>query len=1119
MRDQITALLQHEPGLTAKEIATRLSADRKSINSLLYGRLRQQVRQDNSYRWYLRDGNKATPSTAGSLSDSADTEKRSHTPLGKLVRYYLSCLSHDDLGGISVFQRNKYGSDYVELEKHPFVDAEFDVFQSDEARRLQQIQANNRSKKVLYVGYPNYLRLHKAKSGWEGYFVEPIFLFPFEETENRFQRPSLAEDVPHFNFRVFESLSRIPKNQILDEALQLSEELGIDYNDQLPDFDEMVARLQALRPEWKWNEDADPTVLNRIPPLSTIEKEGIYNRAILILGERSPFTRGLEQELGKLGVMDEAEYTDSALGKWINEAVFDETINPDDSLLLEVLPLNSEQRQAVQQALANQLTVITGPPGTGKSQVVTSILINAAWRNQKVLFASKNNKAVDVVEMRVNNIGPRPILIRTGRNEHQQYLADYLVKLKAASTTEEDKLHYEEWSARHQEVYARFEEIKKSVEQHLELRNQVDRLDREIDPIRTEIGEEVSRGFMGWDVGSARNELNSFTVVARSAIRENNSAIVRLFWPLIRDKRVEKLIQTSREVEAVFSRLLMELPSQSPSEESAREWFRVGEKALGILSKGKLLPKFYDALEELNKATPLETLSCQHMELIEELADVSEQLYNSWLRLQPARLTAEERKLLSDYASLLKLIVRANEEGTRIGKEVFAKQYRILPEVANVLSCWAVTSLSARGKIPYENAFFDLLIVDEASQCDIASVLPLLYRAKRVAILGDPNQLRHISSLPEAQDKALLAKHEVLEDYLSWAYSTQSLFDLATGLCRNEDVVYLRDHHRSHSHIVEFSNEQFYEGRLRVATKYERLNTPRGDEDVAVQWMDVRGKAQHPAQGSWVNENEAKAVVEVLSDLVVRRKYLGTIGVVSPFRAQANRISELVNRNEDLEQALMQCEFLADTVHRFQGDERDVIVFSPVVAKGISQGGLGFLRRTGNLFNVAITRARAALYVVGDERECHNSGIDYLSGFVEYVQNLKKLDSKDLYSESDGSDIGPDYPSVSHPERVSDWERLFYRALYEAGIRAIPQYHVDKYDLDLALFNEHRKLDIEVDGERYHRDWDGELTRRDQLRNRRLMELGWDVMRFWVYQLRDDLSGCVAKVIAWSEDS
>ena len=110
---------------------------------------------------------------------------------------------------------------------------------------------------------------------------------------------------------------------------------------------------------------------------------------------------------------------------------------------------------------------------------------------------------------------------------------------------------------------------------------------------------------------------------------------------------------------------------------------------------------------------------------------------------------------------------------------------------------------------------------------------------------------------------------------------------------------------------------------------------------------------------------------------------------------------------------------------------------------------------------------------------------------------------------------GPEYPPVANPDRVSDWERVFYHALYTAGIRTIPQYDVDQYTIDFAVLQGIRKLDIEVDGEHYHRDWDGELCRRDQIRNQRLIELGWDIMRFWVYQIRDDMSGCILRVQHW----
>jgi very-short-patch-repair endonuclease len=113
------------------------------------------------------------------------------------------------------------------------------------------------------------------------------------------------------------------------------------------------------------------------------------------------------------------------------------------------------------------------------------------------------------------------------------------------------------------------------------------------------------------------------------------------------------------------------------------------------------------------------------------------------------------------------------------------------------------------------------------------------------------------------------------------------------------------------------------------------------------------------------------------------------------------------------------------------------------------------------------------------------------------------------------ADLGPEYPCVSNPDQVSQWEHFLYRRLYRAGIRPIPQYQVEKYWLDFAVIMGDRRLNIEIDGERYHRNWDGELCRRDQIRNQRLMELGWDIMRFWVYQVRDDIETCVTRVQRW----
>jgi len=320
--------------------------------------------------------------------------------------------------------------------------------------------------------------------------------------------------------------------------------------------------------------------------------------------------------------------------------------------------------------------------------------------------------------------------------------------------------------------------------------------------------------------------------------------------------------------------------------------------------------------------------------------------------------------------------------------------------------------------------------------------------------------------------------------------------------------------------IIRFSNEKFYEQRLRVATRYDRLR-PVGDGLPAVRWVDVKGEVRRPAGGGAVNEVEARAVVREVKRLVLEQGYRGSVGVVAPFKAHAIRIRDLVHQDDDLSRNLDLAHFLADTVHKFQGDERDLMVFSPVVSSRTADSAIRFLQKNPNLFNVAVTRARSALVVVGDMQAALNSGVEYLASFASYVSNL---DREKQPHKPRPFELGPQYPPVAHPERVSEWEHVLYRALYAEGLRPVPQRDVEQYTLDFALFGNGRgpdidengpKLDIEVDGERYHRNWDGELCRRDQIRNQRLMELGWDIMRFWVYQIRDELPLCVERVKKW----
>lgn len=1106
----ILSVLRSAAGLKGREVANQLNADKSEVNAILW-RLqnRGEVRQDNAYRWFLVEKTGPTaPAQAAIMS-------KQQTPLGRLCRYYLECLSLDDDTGVSFFASSKHELDYVELPEIPGIVGERPVTAFPGVEGLFRRLRSDRERKVPYIGYPVRLRKHKAASGWEGFFVEPVFLFGFDDEALRpGQVPALSDETPSVNFAVIKRFAVGNDKFVMEEAAKLAEELGIG-EPTLPDFDEVVARLVQIREEWDWREPIDVHRMSEGERLSRLQSEGIYNRCVVFGCERSKFTKGLEQELTKLHDVPEAEYGSTALGAWLRENVAPTQLHSGEvTTLLEPLTLNNEQREAIDHALTRPLTVITGPPGTGKSQVVSCLLINAAKLGKKVLFASKNNKAVDVVEARVNNLGPRPVLLRLGRGEYQQKLSAYLTALLASRATEEDRHNYDDAEKDFGRTLQRIKELHKTAEDTTALRNELDVLEQEAEPLRGELGAETFQLFRKFDVAAAEKGVADFKEAVDGATREQQGFFGRLFWFARRKSRFARLLAVSTSLQPLFAELKIGPPAPPAVDSDLAVWRGLAAALEKRVHGARVIAEYFRKLDALSAAPKLENIWCDIATQRDGLADESLRLWEHWLRLTPARLTSSDRRVLGEFAAVLRLIVQSDEANQRAGRQVFSQYYRLFPSLTNTLSCWAVTSLSTRGRVPFEPGFFDLVVIDEASQCDIASALPLLFRAKSAAIIGDPKQLRHISVIPMRRDRELLQKHGLAEGHAKWAYSENSLFDLASPLAGPDDIIMLRDHHRSHADIIEFSNQHFYEGRLRIATKYERLRRPSRDTP-AVRWVPVQGTVVRPGSGA-LNEAEAKAVVKELERLCVEQGYNGTVGVVTPFRAQANRILDLVHAHPHANLLLNKLGLLIDTVHKFQGDERDVMIFSPVVSKGISEGAVGFLRRTDNLFNVAVTRARAALVVVGDPTAAKDAGVTYLSAFASYAIDLGRTPRQSV-AHPEGLTCTGDYPQVAKPELVSDWERLFYREMWNAGLRPIPQYAEEKFLLDFALFVDGRKLNVEVDGERYHRDWNGELLRRDQLRNMRLMELGWDVMRFWVYQLRDQMPESVRRVRKWAQ--
>jgi very-short-patch-repair endonuclease len=1104
LKDKILDELRKGKPLKAKDITRSLGNDvtTQMVNSILHGELKKGlVIQNSKYEWTLKSG------SAPKVPNTEVPREKANTDLCKLAGYYMDCIAKDLDSGVEVWASNKYGKpDYFQINKLNLEEQQ-DYDKASGEHIVNKLVRNKNALNVI-LGYPIYLHEITNKDGHKYYKVKPVLIQKIDKESFLSGKIEIIDDAPIINPEVVTNQEGSPPFELMQDIMALNQELGLDNGD-LPLLDEIASRLQMIRSNWNWNSNLASEALSDVD-LSSCNKSGIYNCAGIFLSEGSKYTVGLEQELKELQYIQNDDLKDSILGKLIRGE-----LNPtqlQEKVLLEPLPMNEEQRDAIIRGLQSDLTVVTGPPGTGKSQVVSNLIVNAVYDGQKVLFASRNNKAVDVVLERVNGLSKDPVMLRLGGTDKQGNLSKYLTNILSTNVNAEDQNLFNETHRRHVRMIEQVEKIRKQHEELVNLRNRVDFLEQEVEHLRTDLDSGLFDLFKSYTLEDIKR-LTNFRSSLNDSINLTDPGNWTL-WERIRGlanpkKHIPPLKELIHENLSLMDKLGLERPVINDTDvlTVARDILKNLAERTSACEK---ISEYFESLANLGKTKSVFDLTTKEKELISEISVNSRNLWHLWLKLLPSRMKQEERKIVGDYLAVLDLIVKANSNNANVPKGIWAKYYSLLPKITNILSCWAVTALSVKGKVPFIPGFFDLLIIDEASQCDIASVLPLLYRAKRAVIIGDDKQLTFITKIRTSEDHQLIEQHGITNDFMNWSYSATSVFRLCATLCHGENIVELKDHHRSHADIIGYANKYFYNGNLRIATNYSNLNGLPGEP--AVRWIDVKGKVAKPAIGGALNEVEALKVVEELRRLV-RAGYQGSIGVVSPFRAQATRIRDIVSGDRDLEERLETRKFLVDTVHKFQGDERDIMLFSTVVSDGIAKGPEEFLKRTGNLFNVAVTRARAGLIVVGDRAACVNSAVDHFSKFAEHAAAIS--DNARRNTDYLVTDFGPQYPALTGTDIVSDWEKILYTALYKKGIKTHPQYKIDKYSLDMALIMGERKLDIEVDGETYHRDWNGELLRRDKIRNKRMIELGWDVQRFWVYEIRDNMAGCIARIEDW----
>ncbi len=786
---------------TLAEVASELGASPTAVNRCLESlRSRQLVKRSPKGKWFVPGFMRGQKSSVLSAGPHAPFEQ-----IIALAAYARHC-AYEEEDGSTALDASSLGRSWLFWPEAREWSAA-----GGEPRRLDVsagfCDAVRAAGPRLVYGYPTWLKRDGC-----GCSAIPILTQAVEvlEVHARSLRVAFADEYPQVNPAFLQEAFETSEDRraFVEQMGLLGEEVeaGVSVGSCAS---RLVEDGLPYPLEWAGSPVGQPLEL----PINGFEDDGgVHNAAVLGLARGLKYRKSLAGELEAIAQIDKpSRFSATSLGAMFGLGPV-ASASP-EIVVGEDLPLDGDQVGVVRYALGAPLTVVTGPPGTGKSQVVTSILANALLSGQSVLFASLNHKAVAVVEDKLNGIAGYRAILHMGN-------------------AREDRCHLLEVAA---EV------------------------------------EELLGGVLSDDDGGERGSVGARLAAARAdAIRS------------------------------------------AGSEERA-------------------------SLEELAEAA-------------RSMGDGEWTAFPAWIHA--------------------------------------------FPEAAHVFPLWCVTNLSAKWSFPMTAGLFDLLVIDEASQCDIGSALPLMYRARQAVIIGDANQLRHVTSVSHERSRQLASQAGVPDSlFAKIDHSKRSLFDFAAQTVGEDALMSLTGHYRCHPDIVGFPNRQWYENMITVLTDSSSLPTP-GSLPLGMYWLPIRSTVE-PGSTGVTARDEAEIIVSRVQSLLTDDGFMGTVGVVTPFRAQRSLIEAMLD--VQLEPAVRErARLITRTAHGFQGDERDVIFLSACLRPGINKGSHRFLKETDNLLNVAVTRARSTLVVVGDLDACRNCGISHYEALALYWDQLESVRARSV---------------------------------------------------------------------------------------------------------------------------
>lgn len=739
--------------------------------------------------------------------------------------------------------------------------------------------------------------------------------------------------------------------------------------------------------------------------------------------------------------------TDTAMASYLNPA--DQKLSTHKSGNL-IFPFggNASQFQAVENALHKQISIIQGPPGTGKTQTILNIIANLLANGKTVQVVSNNNSAIANVLEKLAS---------------KQYSLDFLVAPLGNASNK--KVFIQNQTGVYPDLSKWDQTQEKQAGLIKEIKNHTEGLA---------------------DIFAKQEQLAQARILLESLLLE-----IEYFKQYSNETGLK--ISNVKHRQNMKSKTIMQLWQECLAFfEHDREisiWFKFKSVFIYGISDWKFyktnLPSIITMLQGL-------FYQSRQTELNQEIVALEKYLADSDAKLKVNELT----KLSLEY-----LRSKLHEQyGNKPERMIFSEDDlwknpgEVLKEYPVVLS----TTFSSRSCL--QGATYDYIIMDEASQVDIATGALALSSARNAVIVGDLKQLPNvIKDEMKKRSDAVFRSYNLPNGY---SFSENSFLKSICSILPDVPQTLLREHYRCHPKIIGFCNQKFYNNSLVIMTEDQ------GEKDTLSVIKTNVGNHQRDR----VNQRQIDVITKEALPMFNNSKP-EDIGIIAPYRDQVNAIANQLYDNQ----------IEVHTVHKFQGREKDTILLTSVddVVSDFSDDPY--------LLNVAVSRAKSRLcLIVSGNEQPKDSNIGDLISYIEY-NNFQVVQSS-IYSVFDL--LYRQYTEAritylkKHPHISQyDSENLMYAAILEIldkrphlSLNVIchqplnmlirdPKYLNDEEcqyamntatHLDFLIYNQITKkpvLTIEVDGFHFHKPGTAQYER-DRMKDRILSLYGIPLLRF-----------------------